>query len=368
MDKILLIFTGGTICSSEDKESGKSQSNAIKTGSLLEKNFNLVYKNKVKFISVYLKQDVLSENMTFNTLNELIKILKKSTTKSNYKGVLIMHGTDTLAYTSSILSILLAGYTIPIFLVSAHLNLKDKLTNGYINFTSAVEMILNGVLPNVYVVYENVLNRNYARGKTLVHLGAKLLNSFNFSNNFHSQEEVNIEDYYNGKYLGKSFETNSLLIDKINKLSNGVLLINPYTNLNYKAINLKGVKAIVHGTYHSESVCIGRAKNPSKDKNKNLTIDMVKNEDKPYSILNLLNKCKAKNIPVFLVPCNEKTAKYGTTANAISCGAIGIKNITIESGYAKTVIGVSLGLKGEELIKFLNKSVNYENTVEIKEF
>lgn len=175
MDKLLLIFTGGTICSSPDSENGKNQSNAKKTGSLLEENFknNSIYKNKVKFDSIYLKQDVLSENMNFCVLNELIKIFKKPSTKTKYKGVLVMHGTDTLAYTSSILSILLAGYNIPIFLVSAHLHLKDKLTNGFTNFNLAVELIIKGVKPNVYVLYQNVINANYDMGNTYIHLGYK---------------------------------------------------------------------------------------------------------------------------------------------------------------------------------------------------
>ena len=363
MKKILLIFTGGTICSCPVGENNKNQSNAKGTASYLEegyKNSSSPFKNQVGFIRRFLTQDILSENMTVNCLSELIDIFKDKDLIEDCAGAIVLHGTDTLAYTSSLLSLALAGLEIPVCMVSAQLDLKQEKTNGYDNFKAAVELIMNGIAPNVYVVYRNLLDSNHKAGKMLVHFGAHLLQCPNHSNNFHSYDEMEIPDLSNACLKGLPFETKERLFDRLDKLTDGVMQISPYTNLRYSNISLDGVCAVVHGTYHSGSVCIGRAKEPDIQKERNLTYGDVAECDKPYSILGFLDKCKEKDIPLFLAPCDENDYRYGTTANALHCGAWAIPNTTSCLAYAKMVLGCSLGIKGDELRQFASKSINRE--------
>ena len=363
MKKILLVFTGGTICSSPDSENGKNQSNAKKMASYLEHNyFNSTspFRGEVTFIREYLNQDILSENMTVDSWNNLLKIFQKKQYQQECAGVIVLHGTDTLAYTSSLLSLVLAGLEIPVCMVSAQLDLQQLRTNGYVNFRAAVELILNGIAPNVYVVYQNVKDQNHTPGDLLVHYGAHLQQCPNHSNNFHSYDEMTVPDIENAKLTGCSFETSHKYLNQLETLTNQVMLLQPYTNLRYENLCLDNVCAIVHGTYHSESVCIGRAKHPTMDKNRNLRLDEVYEADKPYSILTLLANCQEKNIPVILAPCNEKNFTYGTTANALDCGATAIPNTTLELAYAKVILGCSLGKKGLDLQNFLSESINHE--------
>ncbi len=373
MKKILLIFTGGTICSSPGGETHKNQSNAREMGSYLELNYKQSaspFKDKVVFISKYLPQDILSENMTVDSWNHLLAILKDRELRSECEGIIILHGTDTLAYTSSLLSLVLAGLEIPVCMVSAQLDLKKPQTNGYDNFRASVELIMNGIAPNVYVVYRNLKNKDHAPGELLVHYGAHLLQCPNHSNNFHSYDEMAVPDDSNAKLSGRPFETNPLYIHKIEKLTDKVMLLQPYTNLRYANIGLQDTCAIVHGTYHSESVCIGRAQDPVTHKDKNLKLHEVLEADRPYSILTLLAACGEKNIPLFLAPCDEKNFTYGTTANALKEGAQAIPHTTLESAYAKVVLGCSLGKEGKFLKTFLGESINcefvYQNRYEDK--
>lgn len=363
MKNILLVFTGGTICSCPSNENQKNQSNAKDMSSYLEQDYkksNSPFKDDVYFIPRFLRQDILSENMTIDSLNELLDIFRNQSLINNCVGAIILHGTDTMAYTSSLLSLALAGLDIPICMVSAQLDLKQPKTNGYINFRASVELIMNGIAPNVYVVYRNLKNKNHDHGDLLVHYGSHLLQCSNHSNNFHSYDEMTVLDLSNAKLEGKAFETNSRYIDKFKKLTDKVMLIEPYTNLRYSNIILEDTCSVVHGTYHSESVCIGRAKTPDTDKNRNLELCEVIEADRPYSILTLVENCRRKNIPLFLAPCDEKNFTYGTTANALFNGALAIPNTTLELAYAKVILGCSLGKKDSELIKFLNESINHE--------
>jgi len=361
MKRILLIFTGGTVCSSPSGDDGKNRSDAKNTGCYLEENFRRsesLYADKINFVYRYLPQDILSENMTAGTWDILLGIFREKETRTEYDGIIVLHGTDTLAYTASFLSLVLAGYEVPVMLVSAQRDLKDTSSNGYVNFRAAAELIVNGIASNVYVVYRNVTGGRDGKGEMLVHYGSHLLQCPNYSDDFHSADEMNITDKENATLVGRPFETNSLYVDKLTKLAPGVTVIYPHTGLCYDSINLSGVRAIVHGTYHSESVCIGRAEDPEKVGH--LSLSDIKEEDRPYSVLSLLERCKEKGISVFLAPCSRDNFRYGTTANALYCGALTISDTTLETAYVKTLVGISLGKTGKELERFLYASINHE--------
>lgn len=349
MKKILVVLTGGTICSTKDENySGKNQSNAEKIKTFIINDYlssNSPFTKKVKFDTISLVPDILSENMTAKSLTALLKILRPKRIWTKYQGVIILHGTDTLAYTSSVLSIVLAGAPIPIMMVSAQKPLlidgeKNNDSNGFINFKVSIELILNGIKPNVYAVYRNDDNKTY------LHYGANLLQCQNYSDNFYSKKAILIDETTNAKFDGEEFETNEFYIKDIKKITDGVINVFPYTCLDYSKISIKGVKAIVHGTYHSDTVCVER-----KDKKEGYG---------KYSILYLLDRAKKKNIPVFLAPCDEKAYFYASTGDAIENGCIPISYTTKEFAYAKVLVGVSLKLSGEELVRFVNNSVNHE--------
>ena len=344
-------------------ENGKNQSHAKKTSSYLEEDYfrsGSLHAKEVNFVKRFLTRDILSENMTVSSLNELLDIFKDNSLIKDCAGAIILHGTDTLAYTSSLLSLALAGLEIPVCMVSAQLDLMQEKTNGYANFKAAVELIMNGIAPNVYVVYQNLKNHNHEAGDMLVHFGAHLLQCPNHSNNFRSYDGQVISDLANARLEGKAFETAPGYFKKITNLTDKVMMINPYTNLKYSNISLEDTCAIVHGTYHSGSVCIGRSADAEGDKKGNIELSQVLEEDKPYSILSLLERCKNKGIPLFLAPCDENDFTYGTTANALHCGAYAIANTTMELAYAKVILGCSLGLEGQELKTFVAQSINHD--------
>ena len=122
-----------------------------------------------------------------------------------------------------------------------------------------------------------------------------------------------------------------------------MLLINPYVGLNYERYLLNGVKAVLHGTYHSSTVAIGSADNSS-------------------SALSLLSRCKAQNppIPVFLEPCNKDAYDYETTGELLRMGAEAIFGMTSEFSYVKLLFGVCLGLYGAELSDYMKEEINGE--------
>lgn len=348
-EKILLILTGGTICSFSNSE-GEKSSNAMQAKRLIRELFeksDSKYKN-VQFDDV-MPMNILSENMTLDRWNEIIKKMK-SYKMEDYKGVIMLHGTDTLAYTASIISLLLSGLTVPFCLVSSQLPLYEKEANGSDNFRVAVDMIMNGIEPNVYVPYKNM------DGKMYVHLGSHIRQCPNLSNDFSSADPWFIEDIKNINIKGAGFESNTMLINEIESLKPSVLKISPYVGLDYSKINMDGIEAVVHGTYHSQTLCV--EKNNENEETTNFSVFSLK-------------ECFAKEnanknkVPLFLETCNYKLNEgqscYETTAEVVKNGAIPIWGMTCEMAYAKVLVGVALGYKNDDLKNFvLNNRINGE--------
>lgn len=345
--KILLVMTGGTICSFKN-ENGEKASDTKKAQALIIDKFrsgDCIYRSKedVDF-TVERPLDTLSENMSISKLNLLISALK-SYDYSQYDAVIILHGTDTLAYTSSLLSLLLAGIKIPVFLVSSQLSLDEEAANGNDNFRTAVELVFCGIAPNVYVPYRN---DEYHSGKEThkmyLHIASHLLQCENYSNNFFSKDMLELSETP-AKAQGVRCKEGEMLLKHIAKLSNGVVKIEPYSGLDYSIFNLDAIKAVVHGTYHSSTVCTDFE------------------EDEQCSVIGFIEKCSkmSPEIPVFIQPCNKNSYTYETTGKALRAGAVPIGGMTGECAYVKVLLGVSLGFEGEMLENFVNSEINGES-------
>ncbi len=328
LDKILLILTGGTICSFENAD-GKRD---VCAESAKYKIISEFRKSGSPFCDIafdtVMPLDTLSENMTVEKWNILLDELRKVESEK-YKGIIILHGTDTLAYTASLLSLVMSEKNLPVCLVSSHSPIDCEGTNANINFRTSVELIMNGLKPNIYGVYQN------SDGKTYLHYGAHLLQCGNYSNDFFSEDMLNVDDVEAVCEASVAFETDNGLLSKIKTLDSKVIFINPYVGLNYNSINLENVSAVVHTTYHSQTVCV---------------------EGDNHSFAEFAKKCKKEGISLVLTPCDKKSYSYVSTASALENGVIPVSGITDEMVYVKTVTGCSLGLKGQELAEFLSYS------------
>lgn len=340
-NKILIILTGGTICSTEN-EKGVRTSTAKKAQTKIVadfKNSSSPFKD-IEF-DCKMPLDILSENMTLKTWNTLLDEFRNEEAFENYNGIIILHGTDTLAFSSNLLGITLTHLNLPIILVSSQLPLDNPKNNGNGNFKAAVELIMNKIKPNVYAVYKN------SDEKTYVHYGTHLEQCKNFSDDFYSKTMTEIDDLSNAKFEGKSFKENKGLLNELKNLNGNVLCIHPFVGNNYENYCLNNVNAVVHYTYHTEAVCVERSKKQGDFSNN--------------SVLYLAKNCKKNNVDLFLAPCDENAFSYESTGDALENGALGIHNLTNEMAYVKTLVGISLNLSGKKLQGFINNDINSEH-------
>lgn len=340
MKKILLMLTGGTICSFVN-EDGFKNVDYKKAAPILLDNYK---KNNTAGIEVEFKVtsplNILSENMTLNQWNTLIKSISKVQWET-YDGIIISHGTDTLAYTAGLLSILLAGCKIPVFMVSSNYSLKDSRANGNDNFKAAVELIANDIVPNVYITYKN------SDGITYLHKGTEIIQCQNYTWDFYSKNMIAYTAFYERKETRINRE---MLIYKLDNLENKVLMIEPYLGIDYSAYNLDGKTAVLHGLYHSSTACVDGGKDGESISD--------------FSVLSIINQCKEKNIGFYIAPFEKELfgheAMYFSTGILLNKGAVPIVGMSKEVCYAKLVIACALFTEQGEIEKFVKENINGE--------
>ena len=140
--KILIISTGGTIGSKKDDNIH------------LDAPFKVVHfadENLIKGVELSFScpYTILSENMDFSHLQSLVDEIKESDSDN----IIILHGSDTLAFTSSFIANLFWDKNI--VLTASDKPIEDNSANGISNFNDALRHIKKGE-KGVFVSYDGI--------------------------------------------------------------------------------------------------------------------------------------------------------------------------------------------------------------------
>jgi len=132
---ILIIYTGGTIGMIADKGSG----------ALVPFNFDSINKqipelNRFNFtLDFHCFEPIMdSSNMNPEVWIELGQIIKKN--YEDYDGFVVLHGSDTMAYSASALSFILENLNKPVIFTGSQLPLDVLRTDGRENLIASIEI------------------------------------------------------------------------------------------------------------------------------------------------------------------------------------------------------------------------------------
>jgi glutamyl-tRNA(Gln) amidotransferase subunit D len=153
LPKILLLSTGGTIASRIDYRTG-SVTPALTAQEL---NASVPELADIANIDAEVLFSEYSENIT---PDHWIKIAKKldSLAKSDYAGILVAHGTDTMQYTAAFLSFALAGFPKPIVLVGSQRSSDRPSSDAAQNLIGAAKFVVKCGAVGVFVCMHNSEN------------------------------------------------------------------------------------------------------------------------------------------------------------------------------------------------------------------
>ncbi len=147
LPKILLLSTGGTIASKVDYRTGA----VTPILSAEELNSSVPELSQMANINTEVLFSEYSENITPNHWLQISKKLLEFS-DSDYTGIIIAHGTDTMHYTSSFLSFALAGYRIPIALVGSQRSSDRASSDAALNLIGATKFLIECKTNGVYII------------------------------------------------------------------------------------------------------------------------------------------------------------------------------------------------------------------------
>ena len=146
LPNILLLSTGGTIASKIDYRTGAVT--PVLTAE--ELNSSVPELGKIANVDTKVLFSEYSENIMPEHWLKIAETIKEHS-QSNYSGIIIAHGTDTMHYTSSYLSFSLAGFTIPIVLVGSQRSSDRASSDAALNLIGAIKFLTKCKTNGVYI-------------------------------------------------------------------------------------------------------------------------------------------------------------------------------------------------------------------------
>ena len=141
-------------------------------------------------------------------LNHLVSCIPEfsmiKTRYDDYDGFVILHGTDTMAYTASALSFMLENLTKPIILTGSQLPINQLRTDGRENLITSIEIAASAhddgtpIVPEVCIYFNGKLLRGNRSTKTNAD-GFNAFESFNFPH----LAEAGVNIIYHEEYILK---------------------------------------------------------------------------------------------------------------------------------------------------------------------
>jgi L-asparaginase len=244
---ILLIYTGGTIGMINDPKSG--QLKPFDFERLLDEIPELrkfdVHMDTYSFV-----KPIDSSNMHPAIWVELAELIGKK--YKQYDGFVILHGSDTMAYTASALSFMLENLGKPVILTGSQLPIGTIRTDGKENLITAIEIAAakrNGkpLVPEVCIYFEFRLYRGNRTNK----FNAEHFRAFQ-SPNYPLLAEAGVHLNYNTNAIA-SVKRGTIQVHT--RLEKQVAVLHLFPGISPEVVdailNSKGLKAVVLETFGS---------------------------------------------------------------------------------------------------------------------
>lgn len=336
MKKILVVFTGGTIGSTT--HAGIIDTTTEAGFALIKRFEQLPSAESIQFDCIQPYQ-LLSENLHPTAWTQLIQAIEQHSL-ADYDGIIVTHGTDTLAFTAAALSLYFHTLQKPLLLVSSNYPLDHPDANGLTHFCCAVAFICQQIQHGVFVPYTN------PQQITQIHLGTRLASSLQLSGDFISVQSKSYLEFQHGAfhYVDKPMlpsEQPDLNLKP--DFSSRILLVKPYPGLDYNQFDLTHVDAVLHDLYHSGTACTTQAWGEC------------------HNLRHFLQRCNAAKMSCYFAPALKKADVYASCGELTKQGGYFIWNMSLETAYVKLLLAYGNFSAPEKIAAFLAQDLALEH-------
>lgn len=244
----------------------------------------------------------------------------------NYDGFVVLHGTDTMAYTASALSFMLEGLAKPVVITGSQIPLCELRSDARDNLITSMLIAGQGIVKEVCLYFGGKL----LRGNRSTKASSDGLIAFE-SPNYHPLAEAGIDISYNLPALLTPAADTPFHLTEFRQTSIGVLKVFPGIQFSlFEPIMTESLKGIVLETFGAGNI-------PSYS----------------HALLPIIRKAfDHGTIVTVCSQCPQGTVRLGTyeTSSALTeAGAVSGYNMTTEAAVAKLYYLFSLNLTKEEI-------------------
>ncbi len=337
MTKIFVIYTGGTIGMIIDANTG-----ALKPFTFEQIIENVPELRRMDYeLTVHSFDPILdSSDMTPEIWALLAKLIEDN--YEDHDGFLILHGSDTMAFTASALSFMLEGLGKPVIITGSQLPISEVRTDAKENFITALEIAsakLDGKarVPEVCIYFENKL---YRGNRTFKYNSAKF-EAFR-SPNYPVLVEAGVHIKYNDAVIGKL--EHSILKVHTN-VNNNIGVLKLYPGISPQIVDAvldSGAEAII-----MESFGTGNTTTEKWFLNK---LENAISQDK---IILDISQCKVGSVEM---------GRYATSSALKEMGVMNGYDMTFEASVTKLMYLLGRNYPKDRLLRRLSNSIRGELT------
>lgn len=278
-----------------------------------------------------------SSNVDPGVWVKIAEIIEKG--YDEFDGFVILHGTDTMAYTASALSFMLENLGKPVILTGSQLPIGVLRTDGRENLITAIEIAAateNGLpaVPEVCIFFDNKLTR----GNRTTKMSAEHFDAF-YSPNYHPLAEVGLHLKYYNNLISYPSGGRKLVVHRVFDTNVAILKLFPGINrkLVSSVLKTEGLRGLIVETYGS-----GNA--PTYE----WFLDELKHYINTGGIIFNVTQCQGGSVEMGL---------YETSRQMLAAGVVSGKDITSEASVTKLMHLLGRFSSTEEVVQYLNKSL-----------
>lgn len=337
--RIFIIYTGGTIGMVETPDGlqpfdfSHLMDNVPKIGQLGYEIGNYQFPEPID-----------SSNMSPAYYNQIVKAIADN--YDSYDGFVILHGTDTMAYTATALSFMLQGLHKPVVVTGSQLPIGAVREDGTENLISALEVAAarddNGdpMIQEVVISFQDYIVRGN-RATKFTSTGFHAFKSFNYP----VLGTIDLHISYNKPYLLRP-QVNEPL-QPMTTMDPSVMVLWLFPGITEEVVKAQlatpGIKAVVLRTF-------GAGNAPTEKWFLDLIADAVSRG------LIILNVTQCEN-------GGDEQKRYYTGDMLSKAGVISGYDITVEAGVMKLMYLLGKGLTSDQIKQYLSTSLIGEVTI-----
>ena len=330
--KILIIYTGGTIGMSKTKKGYAPSMKSFLNN--LDKIDELHNPLMPKWDIVAINPILDSSNISVNEWNKMAKVIADNYSK--YDGFVMLHGTDTMAYSASALSFMLEGLSKPVIFTGSQIPLCEIRNDAKDNLITSLMIATNDKINEVCLYFGGKL----LRGNRSIKYSSEGLIAFS-SPNYPSLAEAGIEIKYRDDLLLNKTNKKFHLVT-LKQIPIGVIKIFPGIQFDlFESILTEKMKGIVIETFGSGNI-------PNLDGE---ILPMINRAFKSGTLVTVCSQCPHGKVSL---------GTYETSNSLKQAGAISGYDMTSEAAVAKLYYLFSQDLSLSQIKKQMETNLRGE--------